>query len=50
MAVVTQLLTGRDRLARAAAIRTANGNKTRPITKFYPLELNETNKKIGKEY
>ena len=42
MAVVTDLVTGRDGLVRAAALRTANGTANRPITKLYPLELNKT--------
>ena len=42
MAVVTDLVTGRDGLVRAATLRTANGTTNRPITKLYPLELNET--------
>ena len=45
MAVVTDLIAGRDGLIRAAVIRTANGNTTRPITKLYPLELNATEEK-----
>ena len=42
MAVVTDLIAGRDGLIRAAVIRTANGNTTRPITKLY---LNATEEK-----
>ncbi|XP_065893695.1 uncharacterized protein, partial [Dysidea avara] len=45
MAVVTDLIAGRDGLIRAAVIRTANGNTTGPITKQYPLELNATEEK-----
>ena len=46
MAVVTRLTVGRDGLVRAATIRTANGHTTRPITKLYPLELNERDEEI----
>ena len=42
---MTDLIAGRDGLIRAAVIRTANGNTTRPITKLYPLELNATEEK-----
>jgi len=42
LAVVTELITGKDGLIRAATIRTAHGITTRPVTKLYPLELNET--------
>lgn len=49
MAVVTDLITGKDGLVRSAAIRTANGSTTRPITKLYPLELNQPEQDIGVE-
>ena len=50
MAVVEDLIVGKDSLVRAATIRTANGTTTRPITKLYPMELNETDeKKVGVE-
>ena len=50
MAVVEDLTVGKDSLVRAATIRTANGTTTRPITKLYPMELNETDeKKLGVE-
>ena len=42
IAVVNDLVTGGDGLVRAATLRTANGTTNRPITKLYPLELNET--------
>ena len=42
IAVVKDLVTGGDGLVRAATLRTANGTTNRPITKLYPLELNET--------
>ena len=41
MAVVNKLIVGRDELVRAATIRTTTGLTNRPITKLYPLELNE---------
>ena len=42
MAVVTDLVTGRDGLVRTATLHTANGTTNRPITKLYPSELNKT--------
>ena len=42
MTVVTDLVTERDGLVRAATLRTANDTTNRPITKLYPLKLNET--------
>ena len=42
MAVVEDLIVGEDGLMRAATIRTTSGMTTRPITKLYPVELNET--------
>ena len=42
MAVVEDLIVGGDGLVRAATIRTTSGMTTRPITKLYPVELNET--------
>ena len=41
MAVIEDLITGHDGLVRAATIRTTTGITNRPITKLYPLELNE---------
>ena len=41
IAVVIDLVMGGDGLVRAATLRTANGTTNRPITKLYPLELNE---------
>ena len=41
LAVIKDLIVGGDGLVRAATIRTANRTTTRPITKLYPLELNE---------
>ena len=50
MAIVEDLIVGKDSLVRAATIWTANGTTTRPITKLYPMELNETDeKKVGVE-
>ena len=49
MAVVTDLIAGKDGLVRSAAIRTANGSTTRPITKLYPLELNQHKQATGVE-
>ena len=42
IAVVSDLVVGGDGVVRAAILRTANGTTNRPITKLYPLELNET--------
>ena len=39
LAVIEDLIVGRDGLTRAAMIRTANGTTSRPISKLYPLEL-----------
>jgi len=41
MAVIDDLIVGGDGLVRAATIRTSNGTTSRPITKLYPIELNE---------
>ena len=49
MAVVTDLITGKDGLVLSAAIRTVNGSTTRPITKLYPLELNQHEQDTGVE-
>ena len=46
MAVVEDLIVGRDGLVRAATIRTSNGTTSRPITKLYPIELNEADDAI----
>lgn len=42
IAVVNDLVIGGDGLVRAATLRTANGTTNRPITKLYPLELNDS--------
>lgn len=39
MAIVEELIVGRDGLVRAANIRTCNGKTNRPIVKLYPLEV-----------
>ena len=39
LAVIEDLVIGRDGLTRAVTIRTANGTTNRPITRLYPLEL-----------
>ena len=39
LAVIEELIVGRDGLTRAAMIKTANGTTSRPIAKLYPLEL-----------
>ena len=39
LAVIEDLITGKDGLTQAAMIRTANGATSRPISKLYPLEL-----------
>jgi len=44
MAVIDDLVVGRDGLVRAATIRSSYGTTSRPITKLYPIELNEENK------
>ena len=49
MAVVTDLITGKDGLVRSAAIGTVNGSTIRPITKLYPLELNQHEQDTGVE-
>ncbi|XP_045188261.1 uncharacterized protein LOC123546137 [Mercenaria mercenaria] len=41
LAVVEELMTGKDGLTRSAMIRTGSGLTTRAIKKLYPLELNE---------
>ncbi|XP_060594285.1 uncharacterized protein LOC132748690 [Ruditapes philippinarum] len=41
LAVVDELMPGRDGLIRAAKIRTGSDHTTRPIAKLYPLEINE---------
>ena len=40
MAVVDELLVGKDKLVRAANIRTSTGITSRPITKLYPIVVN----------
>ena len=39
LAVIKDLIVGRDGLTRAAMIRTANGTTSRSISRLYPLEL-----------
>ena len=41
LAVVEKLITGLDGITRAAEIRTMNRRTNRPITKLFPLEVNE---------
>ena len=43
MAIVEQLIRGRDGYAGAANIRYSEGKTNRPIAKLYPLELSSTN-------
>ena len=43
MAVVEQLIQGKDGYTRAANIRYNGGRTNRPIAKLYPLELSSTN-------
>ena len=47
MAVVEDLIVGKDSLVRAAD--RSNVTKTRPITKLYPMELNETRVRLYKQ-
>ena len=42
LAVVDDLITGKDGLVRAAHIQTSKGYTNRPITKLYPLEVTST--------
>ena len=46
MAVVDELLVGKDKLVRAANICTSTGITSRPITKLYPIEVNEGDRVI----
>ena len=39
LAIIEELIRGKDGLVRAANIRTKNGRANRPITKLYPLEI-----------
>ena len=39
LAVIEELITGKDGLVRAANIRTSTGRTNRPIVKLYPLEV-----------
>ena len=41
LAVIEKLITGLDGVTRAAEIRTARGKTNRPITRLFPLEINE---------
>ena len=42
LAVVEELITGKDGLVRAANIRTGTGRTSRPIIKLYPLEVSSS--------
>ena len=48
MAVVEQLIQGKDGYTRAANIRYNGGRTNQPIAKLYPLELSSTNKDSNK--
>ena len=41
LAVIDELIKGRDGLIRAANLRTKNGPTNRPISKLYPIEVNQ---------
>ena len=41
LAVIEELIEGLDGGIRAAKIRTANGKTNRPVTKLFPLEVND---------
>ena len=43
LAVIENLISGRDNQVRAVELRTATGKTNRPITKLYPLEVNSAN-------
>ena len=38
LAVVAELITGRDGSVRAAKVKTKHGQSTRPIVNLYPIE------------
>ena len=42
LAVVEKLITGLDGITRATEIRTVSGRTNRPITKLFPLEVNDS--------
>ena len=42
LAVIEELITGKDGLVRAANIRTSTGRTNRPIIKLYPLEVSSS--------
>ena len=42
LAVIKEVVKGKDELIRSAVIRTTNGVTNRPITKLYPMEITET--------
>ena len=42
LAVITEVVKGKDGLIRSAVIRTTNGVTNRPITKLYPMEITAT--------
>lgn len=46
MVVIEDLIVGGDGLVRAATIRKSSGTTNRPITKLYPLELNEADEVV----
>ena len=46
LAVVEKLITGLDGITRAAEIRTAGGRTNCPITRLFPLEVNEDDSSI----
>ena len=41
LAIIEELIEGLDGGIRAAKIRTANGKTNRPVTKLFPLEVND---------
>ena len=46
LAVIEKLITGLDGVTRAAEIRTARGKTNRPITRLFPLEINENGDQV----
>jgi len=49
LAIIESLIYGKDNLARAAIIRTANGKTSRAITKLYPLEIRTSSEFSSKD-
>ena len=45
LAVIEELIEGLDGGIRAAKIRTANGKTNRPVTKLFPLEVNDVSER-----